>query len=189
MSYTRDGDRRTRGVGAIAAADNVSRARRLRQSQVHQTTRNRDRAMAAIAQGALGRFASGPIPSIRDGHPVISPPATTTAPPPMYVPPPPAGTAPPVATVPPPIAVVTTPPGKIPPIYKPPAPVVIGPSGGGSSGSGVTLGPRPTLPPIPDTPAPDLPDAPDTAGDHTARNLMIAGGVALGLYFLFRRSS
>jgi len=196
MSYTRDGDRRTRGVGAIAAADNVSRARRMRQSQVNQITRNRDRTMAAIAQGALGRVAIGP------GGPVIwneGRDATQSSPPPSVPPPPPAttvypGSGPmyiPPPSVPPPVSVIP-PPSSVPPVAMPPPgkiPVVISPpAGSGGGASGITLGPGGTpIQPIPNMPVIDIPEAPD-AEDHTARNVMIAGGVALAAYLLFRRS-
>lgn len=57
MGYTRDRDASTRGVGAIAAADMVSRARHQRRVAVGLGTRERDRAMTAIVKGALGAVA------------------------------------------------------------------------------------------------------------------------------------
>lgn len=72
MSYTRDSDRATRGVGAIAAADMVSYARGQRRAQVGRETQRRDRAMAAIAQGALGGVRDystrGRIEAVRGGR-------------------------------------------------------------------------------------------------------------------------
>lgn len=76
MSYERDTDKRTRGAGAIAAVDMVSAARHRRRVDVGRRTRQRDRAMAAITNGALGAIALsatrptravpvGKIPSVR----------------------------------------------------------------------------------------------------------------------------
>jgi hypothetical protein len=114
------------------------------------------------------------------------PPPVATAPP-LYIPPP--TSAPPPGTLPPPIAVVMPPPGKVPPVIAPPPSPVTGSSGSGSSGSGVVLGPQGQIIPIVDTTV-DLPDAPDAPGaDHTVRNLAIAGGIAVGLYLMFRRPS
>lgn len=53
MSYEQDDDRVTRGVGAIAAADKVSPGRYRRRIETGIATRKRDRAMAAVANGAL----------------------------------------------------------------------------------------------------------------------------------------
>lgn len=200
MSYMRDSDRRTRGVGAIAATDNVSGARRMRQAQVHQATRRRDLRMSQIAQGALGLVPIGP------GGPVhwnegqdttYNPPPVptkTAAPPPMYVPPPPVmvATAPvylpppsvisPPATIPPPV--IIAPPVMMPPVSAPPASTVT--VSGGDSGVVLTT---PTTTPIAITPVPDLPDIPDAVPDNTVRNLAIAGGLALAAYLYFRKGS
>jgi len=53
MSYTRDKDAHTRGVGAIAAADG-SRARRARQGKIARALRARDRAMSGMTMGPRG---------------------------------------------------------------------------------------------------------------------------------------
>ena len=53
MAYEQDDDRVTRGVGAIAAADKVSPGRYRRRIETGIATRKRDRAMAAITNGAL----------------------------------------------------------------------------------------------------------------------------------------
>lgn len=192
MSYMRDGDRRTRGVGAVAAADNVSGARRRRQADIHHVTRQRDRAMADIAQGALGRVPMGPGGVVRISEPTdttynppraISPP-TIVSRPPMYNPP--AVSPPPTIPPPPPPAGTLPPPLPYPgPVVSPPPPSSGGDMTGGSSGSGVTLGPG-KMPPISIDPTQPLPDVPDAA-DHTARNLAIAGGVALAAYLVFFR--
>lgn len=63
MSYHRDKDGPTRGAGAIAAADMVSRARQIRRRQVAAATSARDREMAAVANGALGLVSTA---SLRD---------------------------------------------------------------------------------------------------------------------------
>lgn len=63
MSYHRDKDAPTRGAGAIAAADMVSRARQVRRRQVAIATSARDREMAAVANGALGLVSTA---SLRD---------------------------------------------------------------------------------------------------------------------------
>lgn len=53
MSYMRDRDALTRGVGAIAATDG-SAARRHQRAQMARATGARDRAMSAISRGAMG---------------------------------------------------------------------------------------------------------------------------------------
>lgn len=53
MAYERDDDRVTRGVGAIASADHVAPGRYRRRIESGMATRKRDRAMAAVAAGAL----------------------------------------------------------------------------------------------------------------------------------------
>lgn len=54
MSYQRDRDRVTRGVGAIAAMDHAMPARARMRQRSALATHRRDRAMAKVAQGALG---------------------------------------------------------------------------------------------------------------------------------------
>lgn len=55
MSYTRDEDYMTRGVGAVATFDRVSPERHRNRVAVARATAQRDRAMAAVAGGALAR--------------------------------------------------------------------------------------------------------------------------------------
>lgn len=54
MGYTRDRDRVTRGVGAIASLDHALPRRQAQRRQVMDDTRRHDRAMAAVTRGALG---------------------------------------------------------------------------------------------------------------------------------------
>lgn len=188
MSYGRDRDRATRGVGAIAAADH-SRARQHGRSMQGRATMARDRAMAAITRGALGRVpmadvAQTYVPVVNLRLPALTAPigkivpasATTSTP------------------------IVSPPPAPVPP--PPPAPpplpsdtVHIG--GGGSAGSpgrataGVSMGPAPVvavppmpdLPPIPDLPVPTAAPTPD----NTLRNAILIGGAAVAAWLYFRR--
>lgn len=179
MSYMRDTDRPTRGIGAIAAADHAGRARRLRQAQISQRTRQRDRVMSAIAKGALGVLHNegrdttpGPTTStVSQPGGFVSPIAT--APPTMA---PPAAVSPPVisppATSPPDTVVLPAPPPirQMPPIY-------VGPPGG------VIL----TVPPVPQLPMPGQPTLEEPSADNTTRNLLLAGGAAVAVYLLFFR--
>ena len=194
MSYLRDTDRHTRGVGAIAAADNAGRARRVRQAIVSRRTQARDRAMSAIAQGALGRiplrnegrdttYITPPAPAAiaqptgggRQGNYI--PPATTTAPP--YMPPP--SIPPPIAVIPPP---VDSPPPTRPPILN--VPPTLAPSGGGgSSTTGVVPGSPSGQPPIPLPEIGPLPTEPEAGGNP--RTLLLVGGLALAALWVFRR--
>jgi hypothetical protein len=54
MAYTKDKDRQTRGVGAIASLDHALPNRQVRRRRVLEDTRRHDRAMAAVTKGALG---------------------------------------------------------------------------------------------------------------------------------------
>ncbi len=54
MAYTRDKDRTTRGVGAIASLDHALPERQRMRRRVLEDTQRRDRAMAAVTRGALG---------------------------------------------------------------------------------------------------------------------------------------
>lgn len=58
MAYERDLDSVTRGVGAIAAADHVSRTRHRRRVAVGRALRQRDRQMSNIARGSLGAISA-----------------------------------------------------------------------------------------------------------------------------------
>jgi hypothetical protein len=181
MAYMRDQDYRTRGVRAIASADN-SPSRQARRVDMAQATRARDRAMARIARGALG----DPL------TPWLTPGATYTAfttnvditpkPTPTFS----------VSTGPHP---QPTDPGHIgPPPHPQPAPPVSPPSsspssGGGAGGSGVAMGPAPVSAPIPPIPVLDTGEPAQTIPppDNTMRNVLIAAGAAVGAYFLFIR--
>ncbi len=185
MSYGRDRDRATRGVGAIAAADH-SRARRHARSMQGRATMARDRAMAAITHGALGRVpmadvAQTYVPVVNLRLPALTAPigkivpssATTSTP--IVSPPPPPVSPPPPAPPPPPAD-----------------PVLLSGGGGASPGpmtTGVSMGPSPViaLPPMPDLPTlPDLPVAPTTP-DNTLRNVILVGGAAVAAWLYFRR--
>lgn len=78
MSYHRDKDAPTRGVGAIAAADMVSRARQVQRRQVAIATSARDRQMAAVANGALGLVSTA---ALRDRRNPMRPTPIPTKPP------------------------------------------------------------------------------------------------------------
>jgi hypothetical protein len=216
MAYERDDDRVTRGVGAIAAADKVSPGRYRRRIESGIATRKRDRAMAAVANGALSgvpmRRSMGAVTDHRgdtgaggSGRASTSTPNTSTytsspttsgaAPKPPttftngrpYRPYDPS--APPAAA--PPIAV--TPPIIAP--TKPPIAVVLPPAipttvittGTGPSTQGTSPKP-PTITTIID-PVPVSPPIDITPTDNTTRNLMIAGGAAITAYLLFFRRS
>lgn len=56
MSYGRDPDAATRGPGAIAALDRAGGRRARRKATAARASAQRDRAMAAISRGALGRI-------------------------------------------------------------------------------------------------------------------------------------
>lgn len=211
MSYGRDPDRATRGVGAIAAADGSPARRRMR-SRVAARTQARDRAMAAVARGALGMAALSPASSKSGmtGAPTYLPGMLKMLPAVIAQPAP-------VATLPPlKIGVVTATAGGLVPTSSPapapvsaPAPVTTGTSTGGSSStsssgggalsSGVAMGPPQVtvLAPLPDMPLPDLTDVTATpmttaasapVPDNTLRNaLLIGGAVAVAAYFLYFR--
>lgn len=213
MSYIRDPDRATRGVRAIASADN-SPARQARRLRMAQATRARDRVMASIARGSLGAVIAGDSgnggggggsrSTTRPGPTIgFTPGATYTSfttsanitptpssytvsgvgPAPHPQPTDPGSIGP--APHPQPIDPVLSPP----PAVSPPA--SSGSGGGGGGGSfGVAMGPPATSPPIPiipplDTGIPDQAAVPPA--DNTMRNALIAGGVAMAAYFLFFR--
>ncbi len=54
MAYTKDKDRQTRGVGAIASLDHALPNRQALRRRVLEDTKRHDRAMAAVTRGALG---------------------------------------------------------------------------------------------------------------------------------------
>lgn len=214
MSYIRDPDRATRGVRAIASADN-SPARQARRLRMAQATRARDRVMASIARGSLGAVIAGdsgngggggsrsttrPGPTIgftpgatytsftTSANITPTPPSYTVSgvgPAPRPQPTDPGSIGP--APHPQPIDPVLSPP----PAVSPPASSGSGGGGGGGGGSfGVAMGPPAASPPIPvipplDTGIPDQAAVPPA--DNTMRNVLIAGGAALAAYFLFFR--
>lgn len=194
MSYERDPDILTRGVGAIAASDH-SLARYRRRVQVARATQRRDQAMSAIAMGALGRInlvtqrepGGGGLPT------TPRPPVVNT--PPIAPLPPPTGPLSPVIVT----SYPTSSPLETPPIFTPLppvlSPILTAPSskppttgGGMSTGSGTVgvtggAGPVTTFEPIP-----DLPDdsAYPTAHSNTGKLLLIGGGL-LALWWLLAR--
>jgi hypothetical protein len=201
MSYMRDPDRATRGVRAIASADN-SPGRRALQLRRARATRARDRAMASIARGALGLVAMDPGAAgagVATGTPSgtykigFTPGATYTSvttstditpqPPPAYT----------VSNVGPAPRPQPVDPGTLlpPPTPAPPSSSTDagGGGGGGASNVGVAMGPAPISLPIPPIPTLDTgePAMVAPSSDNTMRNVLIAGGAALAAYFLFFR--
>lgn len=191
MPYERDPDYMTRGVGAIAAADHVSPARHRRRVKVGRALRRRDRAMAAIAQGALGMTVSGDTGATPGGSttkrtfrvptgrlvPIrVAMPGIVTQSPPIVAKPPvytpviqavPTPTTTPTATTAPTVTMV--------PIVKT-----------ASSGSVPTPGTSPPL--IATSPTPSLTEVPEGSADHSTRNVvLIAAGAGVLAYLLFFR--
>lgn len=215
MAYERDPDHMTRGVGAIAAADHVSPDRHRRRIAVGQATRRRDRAMAAVAMGALGTVGA------RSSNAIVREPVRTArtpggAPPPPPRPPTPSGpvqttfpavppsvplppsmwpTTPPAATQGTP---VQSPPHPIDPLPLPPVvplPPVAVPApvtGPRTVGTGPALVTK-TAPVATVggggalSPLPAIPDIDGGDTDNTVRNVAIGAGVAVAAYLLFRR--
>jgi hypothetical protein len=171
MSYHRDLDLATRGVGAIAAAD-ASRARHRRRVQVGRATQRRDQVMAAIAQGALGKVATERS-TVRRSEPVDRAAPVVKMPPET----PPVMETPPILKTPPDVNTVIktttteTPPYMLPPRQGPTPPGV----------TPVGLPPVAPLPPMIEEPLPDA------AEDHTIRNMVLIGGGVLLAYLLFGR--
>lgn len=187
MSYERDKDRMTRGVGAIAAADH-SQARARHRAAVARGTQRRDRAMADISRGALGRV------DLREGAKregggttAWRPPVVVSPPPP---PPMPVKVAPVITETPPivmfPPSVLDLPPAPLPgqlPTLKPKPPVVSG--GGGNVGISTTIE---TTPPFQPLPMPDVPDYQPTTTGHGKTVLLVGAGIA-ALWWLFKGDS
>lgn len=175
MGYTRDNDRATRGVGAIAAADMVSPSTRYRRVQVGRATRARDRLMSAVASGALGAINTETPDRRPPGGPRVpdrrpAPPAPTrsnplpgvkgvrTLPPGSYSP-----------TTPPPPAAV--PPGFVPGTStRPPGAIVRDHRTGGIT----------TDPTIPPPPTPTTPTKPVPPGTVVAQPPVSSGGGGSG---------
>ena len=197
MSYMRDPDRATRGVRAIASADNSPRRQAHQLRRIH-ATQSRDRAMASIARGALGLVAMDPgaagggvASSTPSGTYKIgfTPGATYTSfttstnitpqPPPVYTV---SGDG--LVPHPQPIDPRALLP---PPTPAPPSASADAGGGGGVSNVGVAMGPASS--PIPPIPPLDIGEPPVTApaSDNTMRNVLIAGGAAVAAYFLFFR--
>ncbi len=183
MSYGRDRDRATRGVGAIAAADH-SRARQHARSLQGRATMARDRAMAAITHGALGRV---PMADVAQTYvPIVNLRLPALTAPIGKIVPTSATTSSPIVSPPPP-----PPPAPAPPPPPPSDPVLIGGGSPGKMTTGVSMGPAPVvavppmpdLPPIPDLPVPTSSPAPD----NTLRNVIMVGGAAVAAWLYFRR--
>lgn len=214
MSYERDSDRKTRGVGAIAASDQVLPMNRRRAIDLARGTQRRDQRVIATGLGSavLFRRASDPEPGQQGKQGTPTAPATpivrdhrtaTTAPAPGGPPPaaPPVvhqapslspGSYPTSPTAPPVVAVVAAPVAQ--PVALPPAvpgtvrTVVV--SGGGSGGVVVgSKGPGLVLTAPAITPLPDLDLTSPPAANNTVRNVAIAGGAALVAYLLLFRGN
>jgi uncharacterized membrane protein YgcG len=161
MAYERDTDRRTRGAGAIAAADLSAGHRQHARVGVGRATRQRDLAMAAVANGALGAVSRDPRPSRRVPSVIAQPrPAAGSGPAPLNI----FGTSGALATgvvhaIPVTVAVAPIPP--------PPKPITAyDPTG------------RPPLPvpaPLPLTPLPPIPTTAPSAGTTTGSSAGSAG--------------
>jgi len=195
MSYMRDPDRATRGVRAIASADNSPRRQAHQLRRIH-ATQSRDRAMASIVRGALGLVAMDPGAAgagVASGTPYkigFTPGATYTSfttsatitpqPPPVY-------TISGDGLVPHPRPIDLLPP----PTPAPPSASVDAGGGGGTAPSnvGVAMGPAPASSPIPPIPTLETGEPPVTSptSDNTMRNVLIAGGAAVAAYLLFFR--
>jgi hypothetical protein len=204
MAYTKDKDRQSRGVGAIASLDHALPNRQALRRRMVEDTKRRDRAMAAVTKGALGGAFTIPLAPARGvftrpgqggpGQPVPAAPS-----PPMTgvhvfdhrknAAPPPDAPAPAPAPAPPPTPAPA--PAPAPPPTPSPAPASSGgggAGGGGSSGRGpATSGPATSGPAV--DPLPPIPDVQDAApaADNTTRNLLIAGGAVVAAYLLFFR--
>jgi hypothetical protein len=196
MPYERDPDHMTRGVGAIAAADHVSSARHRRRVQIGRDLRRRDRAMSAIAQGALGMVVAGDQASTTTPYkPALRLPArgtlvhaTIPVMPGLILQKPPSP-APPMTT--PPIIAPVPPVVALPPVVTPlpaplPATIRVAPV---TVSSGITppIRASSTFPSIIAT-APTMTEVP-TDQDHSTRNvvLLAAGAGALAYFLFFRR--
>jgi hypothetical protein len=161
MSYERDTDRRTRGAGAIAAADLSAQNRQIARVNVGRATRQRDRAMAAVANGALGAISRDPRPSRRVPNVVAQPrPAASSGPAPISI----FGTSGALATgtvhaIPVTVA-ADPPPPPVRPIY------TYDPTG---------RPPLPTPAPLPLTPLPPIPTTAPSAGTTTGTTAGSAG--------------
>jgi hypothetical protein len=213
MSYVRDRDRFTRGVGAIAALDAGDR-RRLAQRQLRANMlRARERALARFTYGhpALGAInqgqpveptAPGSLPGGGGGrppggggsdgpYPPVYHPPVVYQPPPMYPTPPRFPTRPGLPPTTGTLHVPTT--GGIvvdplpPPVYPGTTPVL--PTNGTISGGGGGGGGGIVQPPTP--PGMEPPDAgppiPDTPHGLDMGKIALLGAVGVGLYLLLRK--
>lgn len=211
MSYTRDPDALSRGVGAIAAIDHALPAAQHRRAQINRALQRRERIMSAISMGALGGMYSPPgdkRPSSDKRTPssdkrTTPPPSDSTNTGGVYVKsrgkntgPAPTPTKDRPGTVQtrdrsgatPPAAPVPTAP-TAPAVPTAPVPVVAGGGTVGAGGSSLPTTPGYAPPgamydPIPQVPTTDLTGG--SSDDGTMKMLMIAGGAALIAYLLFR---
>jgi hypothetical protein len=208
MGYERDRDHATRGPGAIAALDQTTGPRAARRVQAARATLERDRKMAAIERGALGRVdfrargldrragGGGRVTPPRPAAPWrplvtagnvltgirVAPPATSnpTAPqPPLAMPPPPPLPPPPAPIAETPI----TPMAPLPPVS---APSRTGSSGGGGGGVMPTGGTKiaPRIDPV----AVDVPDVPEsTPSQFSVGTAVVIGGAVIAAALLLRK--
>ncbi len=209
MSYHRDDDIKTRGAGAIAAIDNVSRRGQWKRGRIAQATRQRDRRMAAVAMGSLGMinvadrktgtWTASPVSVSKVSKPIVSPVGTPTTP---------TGpanrsggtwTATPITVIKPPVIrdpardhrhpepeQPQDPPKPPPPPPDPPNPTA--PEGGGSVVSPPIYGGGGGSIPIPTEtlPDPEVTSGPAALSDNVKLALAVGGGV-LALFLLTRK--
>jgi len=202
MSFVRDRDRATRGVGAIAARDRAQpRQRAWEQARMAQATARRDHAMAQVTRGALGLVPSV-VRTVGDHRPrptaptSASQPSSTTTSSNAIVHDHrrPVAAQPGQPAAPAPGAPIAAPPAAPAPVMtSAPPPAAAAPSTGSGTGGGggsvtLTLPESSSGPAVPTAPGPTLPDIPDaTPPDNTNRNLLIFGGIAIvGAFLLFR---
>jgi hypothetical protein len=157
--------------------------------QMGRDLRRRDRAMSAIAQGALGMTVVGdPTPTTSPYKPALRLPAGNLVPIRLATP-----IVRPIVALPPVYTpVVTTPPASAATTPAPPAPVaptpvttirVAPPTVSGGSGLPITAGMSPIIASIP-----NLTEVTSGQEDHTTRNVVLVAGAAGALaYFLFFR--
>jgi hypothetical protein len=217
MSYERDTDNVTRGVGAIAAADHVSPDRHKRRVQAGRDLRRRDHAMSSIAQGALGMTSlpsdgststtkvgttirplpAGAVRAIVSGR-IVAPAAPAPAPvrvipPNVRLPPTSIPTGPVIAKDPGTGSVIVPVVPVVPPtttLPLPPGTTNKPPwvyTGGGGSTGTGNIAPATSPPLIGASQVPEIQDA-TASDDHTTRNVLImAAGAGAITYFLFFR--
>jgi hypothetical protein len=204
MSFHRDRDLKTRGVGAIASIDHATPVRRRRRAIKARRELARDRRLANYTFGAQGGIGAinlderhpQPDPYGQGSHPAGSGgPITggyrtpvTTVKPPVVV-------RPPSYEIPHPVMYPPSPPIMPPPLPAPPVPLPTttttgggggtASGGGGGGGGGGTL---PTLPPDPIPPFdPGLPgEPPESSSPDYKKIALIGGGIALAAWLILR---